>query len=587
MSFGTRMSSGTSSSSLSEGGLFLNYQKLTSQARGEQPADLVIKNARIPNLFSYEIEEGDVAVSDGVIVGVGRGYEGLQEFDAHGLYLVPGFIESHCHIESTMLTPEGFAELVLPHGTTTVFADPHEIANTSSMEGVQAMCSASKKTPLDLFFNAPSCVPASPFETPQEPLEAGSVRQMFAQGCYGLGEMMNYPGVVAGDSGVWEKIQAAQGQVLNGHAPQLAGKQLCAYMLSRCNSDHECSRIDEAAEKLRRGCWVMMRQGATEHNLAALAPLIREDERRASRCMLVSDDLTVQVLQSEGHMDRLLRAAVECGISPLSALRMVTLNPAEFNRRYDRGAIAPGYNADMVLLEDLRSFRVAVVWKDGERALVPPEGYGRFRGWPGVSHNHCSLVQADLAVPAGGKLRALGVIPGEVITSHLILDGAVNGGEFIASSELDLAKMAVINRNTPLKRVGLGFVKGMGLKRGALGSSIAHDAHNFSVLGMDDASMLAAFNALKEKGGLVVADGSEIVCHLPLPIAGLMSPLPARELFAEFEKVLAASRRLGVQLPNPFMVMSFLSLSVIPELKLTDQGYVDLSQGGLLPLNVQ
>ena len=303
--------------------------------------------------------------------------------------------------------------------------------------------------------------------------------------------------------------------------------------------------------------------------------------------MLVSDDLTVQVLQSEGHMDRLLRAAVECGISPLSALRMVTLNPAEFNRRYDRGAIAPGYNADMVLLEDLRSFRVAVVWKDGERALVPPEGYGRFRGWPGVSHNHCSLVQADLAVPAGGKLRALGVIPGEVITSHLILDGAVNGGEFIASSELDLAKMAVINRNTPLKRVGLGFVKGMGLKRGALGSSIAHDAHNFSVLGMDDASMLAAFNALKEKGGLVVADGSEIVCHLPLPIAGLMSPLPARELFAEFEKVLAASRRLGVQLPNPFMVMSFLSLSVIPELKLTDQGYVDLSQGGLLPLNVQ
>ncbi|MDY3869578.1 MAG: adenine deaminase C-terminal domain-containing protein, partial [Pyramidobacter sp.] len=466
--------------------------------------------------------------------------------------------------------------------------DPHEIANTSSFEGLTAMRKAAENTPLDIFLNAPSCVPASDFETPCEKLEKESVSRMFSDGlCRALGEMMNYPGVIYGDTATWKKILASEGEAKNGHAPLLGGKDLCAYLLSRCNSDHECSNCGEAIEKLRRGCWVMLRQGAAEDNLGTLAPIIAEDERRASRCMLVSDDLTVQVLKNEGHIDRLLRIAVAHGVSPISALRMVTLNPAEFNRLYDRGAIAPGYAADMVLVEDLESFKVLSVWKNGAAVSVPAAGYPRQKNWPGVSHNHCCLELSDLAAPAHGKLRAIGYIPGEVITSHLVLDGVVKNGEFAASATDDIAKMAVVNRNTPERRIAIGFVKGIGLKRGALASSVAHDAHNFSILGMDDESMITAFNAVREKGGLAVADGKEVLYHLPLPIAGLMSNEPGTVLFEKFKAAAAAAQQLGTPLKNAFMVMSFLSLSVIPALKLTDQGYVDLSQGGLLPLNVQ
>lgn len=566
----------------------MDYRKLTSQARGASPADCVIKNAKVPNLFSGEIEEADVAVGDGLVVGVGAGYCGREEFDAAGKFLVPGFIEAHCHIESTMLTPRGFAELVLPHGTTTVFADPHEIANTSSLEGLRFMREASDGLPVDIYLNAPSCVPASPFETPREILEADAIARMFAEGiCRGLGEMMNYPGVVSGDRGTWEKILASRGQPRNGHAPCLTGKDLNAYLLSRCNSDHECSTYEEALDKLRRGCWVMLRQGATEHNLAALARLVAEDERRASRCMLVSDDLTAAVLHDEGHLDRILRLAVKNGISPVSALRMVTLNPAEFNRIYDLGAIAPGYRADMVLLDDLEDFNVLHVWKNGRTAAFPRGETSRGASFPGVSGNGCTLTPDDLRIPAQGRLRVISVVPGEVITRERIVDGAAVNGEFTACPSRDLAKMAVVNRNTAQRRIGRGFVTGLGLRRGALGSSVAHDAHNFSVVGMDDRSMLTAFAAIREKGGLVAADGSEILFHLPLPIAGLMSDLPPAELLNDFGRLLDAAKKLGTPLPNPFMVLSFLSLSVIPSLKLTDQGYVDLAQGGLVPLSVQ
>jgi len=565
----------------------VDYRKLASQARGASSADFVIKNAKVPNLFSGEIEEADVAVSDGLVVGVGAGYCGREEFDAAGKILVPGFIEAHCHIESTMLTPRGFAELILPHGTTTVFADPHEIANTSSFEGLRFMCEASKGLPVDIYLNAPSCVPASPFETPHENLKADAVAQMFAEGtCHGLGEMMNYPGVVGGDRDTWEKILASRGQPCNGHAPCLTGKELNAYLLSRCNSDHECSSYEEALDKLRRGCWVMLRQGATEHNLAALAPLVAEDERRASRCMLVSDDLTAAVLHNEGHLDRILRLAVRSGISPVSALRMVTLNPAEFNRIYDVGAIAPGYRADMVLLDNLEDFNVLHVWKNGRAAEFSRRESSCGVSFPRVNGNGCTLTAEDLRIPARGRLRVIEAVPGEVITREQIIDGAVVDGEFTSCPSLDLAKMAVVNRNTTQRRIGRGFVTGLGLQRGALGSSVAHDAHNFSIVGMDDQSMLTAFDAIRKKGGLVAADGSEVLFHLPLPIAGLMSDLPPEELLRNFSLLLDAAKKLGTPLPNPFMVLSFLSLSVIPSLKLTDQGYVNLAQGGLVPLSV-
>ena len=565
----------------------MDFKKLTAQARGVIKADFVIKNALIPNVFSYEIENGDIAISDGIIVGVGSDYNGEKELNADGKYIVPGFIEGHCHIESTMLTPQGFAELVIPHGTTTVFADPHEIANTSSLEGLHAMHNATKDLPIDIYLNAPSCVPASPFETPKEPLYADSLKKAIEdKTCYALGEMMNWPGVIYGDTDTWEKILASKDIPCNGHAPCIMGKDLNAYMLSRCNSDHECSTLSEAEDKLRRGSWVMLRQGATEHNLKDLAPLIVKDERRASRCMLVSDDLTIDVLYHEGHLDRILRLAVKYGISPITALRMVTLNTAEFNRMYDRGAIAPGYRADMLMLNDLSNFNVLKVWKDGKEVIVPEVGFKRTHDWPGVSCNNQEITLDDLHVSYvdGKKLRAIQIIPGQVVTKEAIVDGETLNGTYVASVEKDLAKMCVINRNTPEKRVGLGFITGLGLKHGAIGQSVAHDAHNFSIAGMDDESILTAYEALREKGGAVVTDGKKVLFHLPLPIAGLMSDKSAVDLLNEFTKVITAAKSLGTPLPNPYMVMSFLSLSVIPQLKLTDQGYVDLARGGIMPL---
>ncbi len=567
----------------------MDYKKLTAQSRGEIPADLVIKDARVPNLFTYEIEEADVAISGGLIVGLGKDYHGTYEYDAQGGYLLPGFIEGHCHIESTMLTPEGFAELVLPHGTTTVFADPHEIANTSSFEGLRYMHEACRDLPIDIFLNVPSCIPASSFETPCEVLGPESVKKMLDEGlCYGLGEMMNYPGVVFGDDDVWEKIEAAGNQPRGGHAPLLAGKELNAYLLSRCNSDHECSNYDEAIEKLRRGCWIMLRQGAVEHNLATLTRIVTDDPRRASRCMMISDDLTAALLNDEGHLDRLLRLAVKNGISPVSAVRMLTLNTAEHYRMYDRGAVAPGYLADLVLVEDLEDFNVLNVWKNGSIAQVPEGGFKRKGGWPGVSHNNFAIDTTDLHVPVSdsGKLHAIGIIPGEIITKNLTVDGEINDGAFVASTNKDLAKLVVVNRNTPEKRIGLGFVKGFGMERGALGSSVAHDAHNFCIAGMDDQSILTALKTLRESGGMVVTDGDQVHYHVPLPIAGLMSDQPASVVAQECDRVTEAAKILGTSAANPFMHLSFLSLSVIPTLKLTDQGYVDLSSGGAISLSV-
>lgn len=566
----------------------MDYKKLTDQARGAAPADLLIKNALVPNVFSFEIEEADIAISSGIVVGVGRGYCGKEEYNAAGRYILPGFIEGHCHIESTMLTPEVFAELVLPHGTTTVFADPHEIANTSSLAGLKYMHDASSKLPLDIFLNAPSCVPASPFETCHEVLDAEAILKVFNdKTCYALGEMMNYPGVISGDEETWRKISAAAGQPCNGHAPLLTGRDLNAYLLSGCNSDHECSTYEEALDKLRRGSWIMLRYGAAEHNLPALARLIAEDERRCSRCILVSDDLTASVIHEEGHIDRLLRQAVRNGISPIAAIRMVTLNPAEFNRLYDRGAVAPRYRADLVMVDNLHDFNVLSVWKNGSIVNVPENGFKRTGGWPGVSFNNAEISADDLRITADGSrpVHVIGILPNDVITENLVCTVKTSDGELTSSSDGDIAKMAVINRNTSEKRVGLGFVKGLGLKCGAIGSSVAHDAHNFNIIGMDDQSMLTAYYALRENGGLVVTLGDKVIYHMPLPIAGLMSDQPAEKVASEYAQVQrAAAESLGTTLVNPFMHISFLSLSVIPSLKLTDQGYVDLGLGGRVPL---
>lgn len=571
----------------------MNIKELLSQSRGDIPADLVISNVTIPNLFSFEMISADVAISKGIIVGIGEGYQGKKTVDGIGKHLIPGFIDGHCHIESTMLSPEGFAELVVPRGTTTVFADPHEIANTSGMDGLEYMHRASQNLPLDLFLNAPSCVPASSFETPFDELDCVAVKRMFEnRWCRALGEVMNYPGVINGDPSVWAKIMASGDEVKTGHAPGLMGKDLCAYLLSRCDSDHESFLLPEALEKLRQGMWLMIREGASEHNLKDLAPVIVEDERRVSRCMMVSDDLNVSYLMEKGHMDEKVRMAQKLGISALSAIRMVTLSAADYFRLRYQGAIAPGYQADMVLVESLEECIPEMVWKRGK--LVAQNGklikpLGRQKEYPTISKDVQipQPYQLEIRAKNSDDIRVIGVKPGQVVTEHLVLSPTIKDGLVMADPQRNLAKIAVVDRNTSSGRVGLGFVSGMGLKRGAMASSVAHDAHNFEVLGMSDLDMSAALEKLREMGGgFAISLGGKVIANLSLPVGGLMSDQNPSTVLSQYKELERAARELGTDVDHPFMVMAFLSLSVIPSLKLTDQGYVDLNSGGALDLFV-
>lgn len=568
----------------------MNLDEILSCARGDLESDLVIKNVWVPNVFTFEITQKDVALYKDTIVGVGKDYQGKTAIDGRGKYLVPGFIDGHCHIESTMLTPEGFAELVVPRGTTSVFADPHEIANTSGMSGMEYMDRASSNLPLDIYLNAPSCVPASSFETPFETLDGAAIEKMFRKAwCFGLGEMMNYPGVLKGDKDVWAKILASHDQVRTGHAPGLRGKDLCAYLMSRCASDHESVTLEEALEKLSLGMWVMIREGAEEHNLKDLAPLVAQDERRSSRVMMVSDDLTVSYIFKKGHMDEKIRMAQGFGISPVCSIRMATLSPADYFGLKDLGAIAPGYRGDMVLLDSLEDCKVSMVFKDG--VLVAEGGkllknIQRQREYPSPSKDIKLPKAEDLAIKASGeKIRVIGIKKGQVVTEHRILEPTLKGSEAVSDPSRDLAKMVVVDRNQNSGRLGLGFVQGMSLKRGAIGSSVAHDAHNFLAIGTNDEDMVAALEKLRSMGGglTAVLDG-RILGSLGLPVGGLMSDKNPKDLASEYDELEKAVRELGCPLEHPFMAASFLSLSVIPSLKLTDQGYVDLSEGGSLKL---
>ena len=564
-------------------------------ARGDRPADLVLKGARVANVFTLEYEDVDVALYDGRIAGVGRDYEGVEEEDLSGLVLTPGFIDGHCHIESTMVTPAGFSELAVVRGTTAVAADPHEIANTCGMAGLEYMWRESLDCPVDIFYTAPSCVPASSFETAYQELDAAAVAEMFARGwCDSLGEVMNYPGVIEGDPALWAKLYAAGGRVKSGHAPGVVGHDLCAYLLSGCDSDHESFTLDEGLEKLRRGMWLMIREGATERNLAELAPLVAGHEGRSSRAMMVSDDLTALYLKNVGHMDEKIRLAVKHRISPLAALRMVTLTPAEYFGWRDRGAVAPLRIADLVAVDSLENCSVQRVWKrgrlvaEGGKLLTEPV---RPLASPSVGGMKVTVPDEkafEIPAPPGARMRVVGLRPGQVVTDHLVVEPRVVDGKAVADPTRDLCYLAVLEKNRGTGRLALGFVKGLGLKAGALGSSVAHDAHNFVAAGTDIPSLRRALQFLvTEGGGIVASSGDAVLASLSLPVGGLMNPAGAEEVIHGLEAVEKAARSLGASGEHPFMAMSFLSLSVIPELKLTDQGYVDLDRGGLQPLFIQ
>ncbi|MDR1730722.1 MAG: adenine deaminase [Synergistaceae bacterium] len=570
-------------------------KEILAVARGDRAADFVVKNARVANVCTMEYENVDVAVVGGRIAGAGKNYEGKTVLDGEGKVLIPGLIDGHVHIESTMLTPPVFADNAVSRGTTTVMADPHEIANVLGMRGVEYMYLASRGLPLDVFLGAPSCVPASDLETPYENLEMDDIREMFAQGwCQHLGEVMNFPGVIAGDPEVWGKIQAAGNVPLTGHAPGVRGKELCAYLTAGISSDHECSQADEALEKLRRGMWLMMREGASTPDLERLAPLLRNKPELAARCMSVTDDVSARYLVQVGHMDVKVRRLIECGVDPLTALRTVTLSPADYFGLKDRGAIVPGRIADMVLIDSLENFQVDRVWKNGRlmvekgRLLRKSERKVNFEDFCRKGESVIPLTEEQLRIKnqTGAKVRVILTKEGSLFTrsscEELPLD---EDGTILPDAERDVAKIVVRQRHRGAGRFAVGFLSGLGMKKGAIASSVAHDAHNFVAAGMDDLSLTTALNCVgKNGGGLAVTCGGEVLEFFALPVAGLMSTLDAVCVAEKLDAIEKKAKDLGIAADHPFMMLSFLCLSVIPELKITDQGYVDITRGGIQSL---
>jgi adenine deaminase len=564
-------------------------EKRIRVARGQEPADLVLRNARLVNVFSGEVHPADVAVYDGRICGIGE-YTGRQEIDLEGRFLCPGLIDGHVHLESAMVHPAEFARAVVPRGTTTVIADPHEMANVLGVDGIRYVLEATAGLPLSVYLMVPSCVPSSPLETAGADLTAEDLAPLFEEErILGLGEVMNYPGVLQRVPDVLEKLRVARGRPIDGHAPGLSGKDLCAYIGAGIGSDHECTTLNEALEKLRLGMTVMIREGSTTHNLEALLPLVMPGN--ASNCLFVSDDRHPADLLNRGHMDAILRQAQPHELlPPVTLVQMATLNPARYFRLWDVGAVAPGFRADLIVVEDLEAFEVGMVFKDGR--LVARDGVLLEDALPAQSPVPPSTFQVPeldagrFAIPAkGGRIRVIGVIPGQVITKSLVEEATVEGGLAVADVERDLLKIAVVERHRGTGNVGLGFARGFGLKRGAIASSVAHDSHNIVVVGCSDGEMARAAQEIAQMGGgQVVVSGDEVVAALPLPIAGLMSDLPLEKVRDGVERLTAATQELGCPLESPFMALSFLALVVIPELKLSDQGLVDVEAFDFTPL---
>jgi adenine deaminase len=549
-------------------------------AAGRKPVDLLIKKARWLDVFSGTFREGDLGVHKGLFTGPGS-YRARRILDLEGRYLVPGFIEAHCHLESTMLTPREFARAVLPRGTTAVVADPHEIANVMGLEGIRYLVEASRGLPVKFFFTLPSCVPATHLETSGAKLSAAELA-LLAQEPWvaGLGEVMNAPGVVLGDRQVHEKLDLFRARVVDGHAPAWTGKLLNAYVGCGILSDHECTSLEEAQEKLSLGMWIMIREGSTAKNLEALLPLVNQST--VGRCLLVSDDRTPEHLMKEGHLDGILRQAAGMGMDPVLALQMVTINPSRYFGFRNMGGIAPGYAADAVVLDSLKEFEISMVISGGRLVWGSKGGLRGFGETP--SPSACSswrmapVSLERLKVRASGdRMRVMGVVPGQLFTRQAWFKPKVKDGLAVSDPSRDILKLVVAERHRATGNLGIGFVRGFGLKEGALASSVAHDSHNLVVVGVEDRDILAALKEVASmEGGLVVIKQGRVLERLPLPVAGLISPWPLERVVRRHEKLLGAAMQLGCALADPFMVLSFLALPVIPELKLTDLGLVDV-----------
>jgi adenine deaminase len=551
-------------------------------ARGDEPADLVVRGGRVLSVFTREWLDVDVAVCDGYVAGLGS-YDGREELDAAGRYVVPGFIDAHMHLESPKLLVDEFARLVLPLGTTAVVADPHEIANVLGTDGVHWLLDVCAGLPLDVFFMASSCVPASSFESPRRPLTPGDLQGLLRRRrVLGLAEMMNFPGVIHGDESELAKLALERAEHVDGHAPGVLGKDLQAYAASGIRSDHEALTVEEGRERLRAGIWLLIREASMARNLRALLPLV--EEFGPARMAFCTDDRDPEDIADSGHINQMVREAVAFGIAPEDALVLASHNPAVWHGLDHLGAIAPGYQADLLVLPDLESFQPDIVLKAGRPFGEIPEV--EVPEWVRHTVRIQPIAAGDFEIPwDGGMARVIGLVEDQVVTELLLEVPTVVDGSAVPDPERDLAKIAVIERHLGTGRIGLGFVRGFGLKSGALGSTVAHDAHNIVVVGVDDHDMARAVHRLAELGGGVVAvENSGIRAELPLPVAGLLADAPLAEVVERSRACNEAAAKLGCTIATPFLTLSFLALSVIPSLKLTDQGLVDVDAFQIVPL---
>ena len=568
---------------------------LVETAAGRQKADIVIKNCRIINVFSGEIEEGDIAIRDGWIAGVGKlNYHGETEVDAEDRFAAPGFIDAHIHIESSYVSPEEAGRLMVPHGTSTIIADPHEIANVCGETGLTYMRKAAEHTCLDVIYALPSCVPSTSFEHAGAVLDAGDVEKLLDTGSfYGLGELMNAQGLINGDETVLSKVLAAKNRnlLVDGHAPLVMGKDLNAYACARIVADHECASLEDMWEKIQRGMYVMLREGSACHDMRSLRKGVTEKNSR--RILLCSDDRQCETLLEKGHMDFHLRYLVKSGLDPVTVIRMCTLNPSEAFRLYDRGAIAPGYRADVVLLEDLKEFKVEKVWIQGRLAaergkyLLPVdlEDISPVRGSVRVKGFSKERLKLHLK---SAKVNVIGIRPDGVVTDRFVREVKLDpDGDFIFDPVRDICKLAVIERHQETGNMAVALLEGYGLKRGAVAVTVAHDSHNIIVAGASNEDMAFAVEKLiEQEGGMIVVNEGKVLASMPLPIAGLMSDQSGEVVAAKLKEIHDTARdALEIyQNVDPVMTLTFMSLPVIPEIKLTDMGLFDYKSFGFIPL---